>query len=391
MYNKELSISKQMYQKLKEKKTFLDLDNVSLSKEKTKKNVPFSLKEIKEYCNKRIIGQEKAKEAVISAIYMNRLKGNHLNKTTCLLVGPTGSGKTLIAETVAECLNIPSVSIDTTQLTIAGYKGADIENYLSTLIEKANGDVEKAEHGIVIFDEFDKKGSSKNDDPSGKGVLNSLLPFIQGTMYKVEYNKKNIDFNTHNLTVLIAGSCADAIDAIYEKENKVLGFKDSSKKEGKEQKHCVLTKEDIEKYCNIPKEFMGRIKSFVQLEPHTKESMKQILLFSDISPLLSECEKLKQVDVSLCWNDEYIEKVVEKALKDEHGVRALSEIIENSIVSARWETLYDDSIFNGIVLNEKSVDNSEDAILVYKDGNYITVKEYKEKEMMKNNNKVKKK
>lgn len=360
--------------------------------EKKRISKPFSVKEVKEKCDRRIIGQEEAKEAVISTVYMNQKEGNHLNKNTLLLVGPTGSGKTLIAETVADVLDIPSVSIDTTQLTIAGYKGADIENYLATLINRAGGDKKKAEHGIVIFDEFDKKGSENNDDVSGKGVLNSLLPFIQGTLYKVSMGKgdKTVDFNTNNLTILVAGSCTDAIKAKEKEQNSVLGFATKPEKKEDNNGYCKITKEDIEKYCNIPEEFMGRITNMVQLQPHTKDTIRQILLESDISPLLSEKEKLNQDDVDLSWNDEYIEKISEKVIEGTHGVRALKEYIETSIMSARWKVLKEDDLFSEIILNGKSIENPDETVLVYKDGNYTTVKELKEKESLEKS-KVKKK
>lgn len=349
---------------------------------KSKFNKPFSVKDVKEKCDRVIIGQEDAKEAVISTVYMNQKERNHLTKNTLLLVGPTGSGKTLIAETVADILDIPSVSIDTTQLTIAGYKGADIENYLATLINRAGGDKEKAEHGIVIFDEFDKKGSENNDDVSGKGVLNSLLPFIQGTLYKVSMGKgdKTVDFNTNHLTILVAGSCTDAIKAKEKEQNKVLGFATKTEEKKETSEYCKITKEDVEKYCNIPEEFMGRVSNMVQLQPHTKDTIRQILLESDISPLLSEKEKLGQDDIDLSWNDEYIENLSEKVLQDTHGVRALKEFIETSIMSARWKVLHEEDLFNGIVLNGKSIENPDETVLVYKDGNYTTVKELKEKE-----------
>ena len=352
--------------------------------EKRKSKKPFSIKKVKEICDRTVIGQEEAKETVISAVYMNKLNGNPLNKNTVLLVGPTGSGKTLIAETVAKSIDIPSVSIDTTQLTISGYKGADIENYLATLITRAGGDVEKAKQGIVILDEFDKKGSENNSDVSGKGVLNSLLPFIQGTLYKVNmgkgYTERTIDFDTHNLTVLVAGSCTDAIKAVLKEKNKRIGFQTSSNEENINSNYCELTKEDIEKYCNIPEEFMGRITNMVQLKPHTKESVKQILLESDISPLLSEKEKLELDDIELFWNDGYIERLTEKTLENTHGVRELKNLIETSIMPARWKALHEEDLFNKIILNEKSVDDPYETVLVYNDGNFTTVRQLNEKQ-----------
>ena len=383
VYDKELELLEKYYEVfVKEKITNKQVQKEEKKNKQQGSEKPFSIKEVKMACDKRVIGQEAAKEAVISAIYMNRKNAHHLTKNVLLLVGPTGSGKTLIAETVADCLDIPSVSIDTTQLTIAGYKGADIESYLATLITRADGDIEKAEHGIVILDEFDKKGSENNSDVSGKGVLNSLLPFIQGTLYKVSMGKgsleKTVDFNTDNLTVLVAGSCNDAIKAVEKEQNKILGFKAPAGEGKTKQSYYKITKEGIEKYCQIPEEFMGRISNVVQLQPHTKDTIRQIILESDISPLLSEKEKLSEDGIDLLWNDGYIEKLGEKALADTHGVRALKELIETSIMLARWKALYEEDTFKEIILNEKSVDEPDETILVYNDGNYTTVRNLKE-------------
>ena len=121
---------------------------------------------------------------------MNSLSDDPNDRTACLLIGPTGSGKTLIIYTIGQYLDKPVEIIDSTQLTVPGYVGANIGDYLSNLIDKAGGDVKRAEEGIVAFDEIDKKGTEKNGDVSGRGVLNTLLSFIQGTTYQVKYNGK---------------------------------------------------------------------------------------------------------------------------------------------------------------------------------------------------------
>ncbi len=347
------------------------------------KNDFLSIQKVKNFCDKRIIGQEEAKIAVISTVFMNRLKGDYRNKKTCLLVGPTGTGKTLIAETVAEYFDVPTVSISTPELTPSGYKGGDIDSFLTSLLIKANGDQEKAEHGIVILDEFEKKNSRDSNSNFGKEVLNSFLPFIQGTLYKVDYYGKKVDFNTHNLTFILAGSCAELLEKKQKEKQKIIGFKTNNDASAKNDEYNI-TKEEIEEFYNIPQELMGRVLSIVQLKPHTKESAKGMLFDSDISPLITEYDKLKQVNITLSCTNGYIDKLIDKFLTNTHGARALNELIEESIRYSRFEALYANNLFKEVILNEDALVDPSKAILVYKDGNYITAAEAQSKRISAN-------
>lgn len=325
---------------------------------------------------------------------MNSLADESISKNTCLLVGPTGSGKTLIAESVAKFLDLPFVNIDTTQLTMPGYVGANIEDFLGRLIESANGDIEKAESGIVMLDEIDKKGSESNGDVAGKGVLNTLLPFVQGTTYDVRYNNRKVSFDTSNLTIFMTGAFTDVAKGVSDKSSYTdskIGFGTSQKNQNKEDiAYKKLNIEDFVKHGDFPVELVGRISNIVQLSGHTKESLRTILTDSNISVLRLEIEKLKKINVEVKYSDDYLDAVAEKALKLKTGARSLKSTVEKSIKEARWEVITSNDSFKAIILNKDCVEDNLKSVLVYKDDNYITVEDLRNKEVEKTVEKVKK-
>ena len=339
-------------------------------------DIPFDVAKMKEFFDKKIIGQEQAKKDVISALFMNGLMDDPNSKNTCLLIGPTGSGKTLIAEAASEFLDLPYVVIDTTQLTMPGYVGANIEDFLSRLIASANGDVEKAQKGVVVLDEIDKKGSEDHGDVAGRGVLNTLLPFIQGTTYNMSYNGRKIQFDTSRLTIFATGAFTDVAK---EKNNSCygngsIGFaKKVDKVQEEDIKYEKIERDDLVKYGKMPIELLGRISTITQLSGHTKESLKQILTDSNTSVLKKEQEKLKKINVNLKWNDKYLDATASKALELKTGARSLKSIVEKSIEEARWNAINNIGEFSDIILNEKSVTDPKQAVLVYKDGCDTTV------------------
>ena len=341
------------------------------------KKIKVDVRDVKRFFDEKIIGQEEAKRDIIAAIVMNMLSDNPTDKNNCLLVGPTGSGKTLIAETVSEYFDMPMEIIDTTQLTMPGYVGANIEDFLARLIAKAGGDIKKAEEGIVVFDEIDKKGSEKNDDVSGKGVLNTLLPFLQGTTYDVKYNGRTYPFNTSKLTIFATGAFTDV--ARGKKNNSSsenykstrIGFNAdiSSKKEITEDiKYEKLEIEDFVKYGNMPVEIMGRFPIIAQLSGHTKDSLRSILTGSNVSALLGEKRKLEKLGVTLNWTNGYLDRVAEEAIKLKTGGRSLKTTVEKSVKEARWEVLESLGTYCSIVLTEKSVDDNKECILIDQNG-----------------------
>lgn len=332
--------------------------------------VSFDVQSIKKHFDERIIGQEEAKRDVIAAIYMNKLADDPSNKNNCLLIGPTGSGKTLIAETVAEYFNMPIEIIDTTQLTVPGYVGADLEDFLERLLTKAKGDLKAAEEGIVVFDEIDKKGTNSNGDISGKGVLNTLLPFIGGTTYDIKYNGRMVHFNTSKLTIFATGAFTDAV---LDKENgyngNSIGFGSQVNSKSEDIDYPNLSRDDLVKKANIPAELVGRFSVITQLSGHTLESLKSILTNSDKSALLSEQEKLSNVGINLTWTEGYLDAVAKEAIKLKTGARSLKSTVDKSIKEARWEVINHLDQYSGITLTEQTVEDNLDCLLVDKEGN----------------------
>ena len=348
----------------------------STQNKKTEKKI--NVRSIKKYIDEIVIGQEEAKRDAIQTIYMNSKMTSSSNKNSCLLLGPTGSGKTLIVETIGAYLDKPCVSIDTTQLTMPGLKGAYIEDYLIRLIDNAKGDINKAMEGIVIFDEIDKKGSDSNSDVSGKGVLNTLLAFIQGTVYDFEYKKRLVHFDTSKLTVYATGAFTDVNMEISKNS---IGF-NTIKESNEDIKYSKLDVDDLSKIGGIPIELLGRFSTITQLSGHTRESLRKIILNSKESALLSEKEKLALDDIILSWTDDYIDALATHALKLKAGARSIKKAIETSIKNARWGALYNEDLYKSIILTKDTVEDNNNAILIDKFGishNLKDILEAKEK------------
>lgn len=347
-------------------------------------SVSFDVQSIKKHFDERIIGQEEAKRDVIAAIYMNKLSNDPANKNNCLLIGPTGSGKTLIAETVAEYFDMPMEIIDTTQLTVPGYVGADLEDFLERLLTKAKGDLKAAEEGIIVFDEIDKKGTNSNGDISGKGVLNTLLPFIGGTTYDIKYNGRMVHFNTSKLTIFATGAFTDAV---LDKENGYngnnIGFGSQVNSKTEDIDYPTLTRDDLVKKANIPAELVGRFAVITQLSGHTLESLKSILTNSDKSALLSEQAKLSNVGINLSWTEGYLDAVAKEAIKLKTGARSLKSTVDKSIKEVRWEVINHLDQYSGIILTEQTVEDNLNCLLVDKEGNTKVFKDMFELEKAK--------
>lgn len=328
--------------------------------------------EAKEYLDERIIGQENAKQRIISAVW-NKQIANEIQvdlPSYCLLVGPTGSGKTLLAKTIAEYLEIPSIIFDTTQLTTTGYVGDSITDSLTRLLSEANHDVKKAEQGIIIFDEIDKKGSDSNKDIAGKGALNALLPYLDGRTYYLQVNEKQIPFKTDKLIIMATGSFAEAMQMKQHKNysSTSVGFTTETENN---TPSVELTSEDLIEYGGIPKELVARIPVIVTLEAHTKDSLKEILCRKNISPLYKNKEALHYANVFFEWTDDYVEKVASKALELGYGARSLNNIVENTIMKAKWEVLSNMHDYSGFMVTSDTVDDPENAFLYgYKGDDY---------------------
>lgn len=361
----------------------IEIEKMIEIKKFSKDKIRLDIKKMKEYLDEVIIGQEEAKKDVIQAIFMNQLIENHRDKSSILLIGPTGSGKTLIAETIGKYLDRPMIIMDTTQLTTPGYAGASLENFLVRLYNMSNGDLEKAQSAIVVLDEIDKKGVESSESLFGQNVLNTLLPFIEGTTYDLNIRDVGqIQFDTSNLTIIATGAFANVaskmqknkIDTPYKSNNIGFGSEVKQLESSEDIKYDKITVEDLVKYGKMPNEFIGRFSTITQLTGHTKESLKGILIQSKASALLLEKEKMSKVGIKVEWDEEYIDTIVTKALKLKTGARSLKSTVEYSIKEARWEALLNSNEWRKIILTKECVDDNLNCIIENKKGKRFILK-----------------
>lgn len=316
--------------------------------------IPFDVNDMYNYVTSKVINQDEAVKKVIMNFALNKMalsldKNQDLQPTRLLITGPTGVGKTLILETILEYLEkknnsaIPMVKVPTSQLTVAGYVGMNLEDILEELVSKTpNLDstqkrVEYAEkNGIVFFDEIDKKGSSQNGDVAGRGVLNSLLQFLDGSTYEIEVNRTRFYFNTKYLNIFASGAFTHVNDAV---KKRTLGFNTPNFNKEEVLEKNSLTIEDYIKKGEMPSEFMGRFHQIVSLNELKVEDLVRILNESRISPIMTEKNKLTLAGIDLVWDEQFIEEIAKRAYNLKLGARSLKTIIEEALFDLKWEAL----------------------------------------------------
>lgn len=316
-------------------------------------------KEIKEFLDTYVIGQQEAKRILAVAVYNHykRLsnpvdtKDVEIEKSNIMMVGETGTGKTLLARTIAKMLNVPFTIVDATVLTEAGYVGEDVESILTRLLQAANYDLKSAERGIIFIDEIDKI-SRKSDNPSitrdvsGEGVQQALLKLLEGTKVNVppqggrkHPDQKFIEVDTSNI-LFIAGGAFDGIQRHIAKRlnTKSVGFHSTKEREDHDSSNFLkyLAPQDLKTFGLIP-ELIGRIPVLTHLNPLAEDSLKQILT-EPKNAIIKQYTKLLELDkVKLDFTEEALNFVVSKALDYKLGARGLRSIIETILTDAMFE------------------------------------------------------
>ena len=329
---------------------------MKVKKEESKK---LRLSELKQEVLSNIIGQDTAVNSVITAMIVNENSNNPRHKSHILIAGPSGTGKTEMMNVISKMMNKPVFKADATAYTKEGYVGKSVYSMLKGLIEVSEGNLEKAQNGILIIDEIDKKVSNKGEsDVSGTAVINSLLKIMDRDVIEIDTNKdETIAFDTSNLTIVFMGAFSELYET-KKKVNKGIGFSATEEKQD-DDNEITISKQDLIDF-GLPPEFLGRISNITYTKSLGEKELINILKKSKISPLKLEEEFFKDLGITFNYTNGYIKQLAQNCFKKQTGARELKSEVQKSLEKVYEEVLDNPGKVKSLKLTKKTALNNKE-------------------------------